>query len=501
MIRPFSRSQTEARPTSDGRIEVSDPSVRQRISFLGLTRRDLGAVASWKDVCATHMDALVDEFYAQVLGTDTTSNILSRHSSVEKQRPRLTRYIMTMFTGVIDDRYLAYRAQVGRVHDDIDLDSNWYVAMYEVIRASVMKAVEDAGATAEELRGFGEALGRVIQLDIGLVVTAITDSRRGKIEAMTESERTFIAEVSDVLGRIASRDLTARLDGDYDGGHGDLQANLNDTVDALRGALERIQDAAGTVSASAGRINGAAGGLASAAEETSMQVTGVASASQQAGANVQAAAGATEEMTSSIQEISEQLQRGMEITRAAADQVGTAVGIMGALSQSSEEIGAIVNVISGIADQTNLLALNATIEAARAGEAGKGFAVVATEVKQLASGTATSTTEIRDKIDEVQDRTTAAESAIHEISSVIGQLDEMSTSVAAAMEEQAAATAEIARNITEASKGTEAVSRAIEEVAAAAVQTSEGAGEASATSNALTGVASELDGLVGEFKL
>ena len=136
-----------------------------------------------------------------------------------------------------------------------------------------------------------------------------------------------------------------------------------------------------------------------------------------------------------------------------------------------------VKVITTIAEQTNLLALNATIEAARAGEAGKGFAVVANEVKQLARQTAAATEQVARAIAGAQGRTRQAVAGVHAIDAVVREMREISVSVAAAMEEQTAATAEVARNVQDAARGTDEVSRSMGAVAVAATQTAGSAQE------------------------
>src|SRR5439155_20347662 len=136
-----------------------------------------------------------------------------------------------------------------------------------------------------------------------------------------------------------------------------------------------------------------------------------------------------------------------KVTGSAVTQVPTTTSMVEKLVAVVHRIGEIINLINAIASQTNLRELNATIEAARAGEAGRGFAVVASEVKSLASQTAKATEEIRTQIASMQSVTTSAVGAIQGIGRIIGEINDVTTTIAAAVEEQGAATREIARNI------------------------------------------------------
>jgi len=151
--------------------------------------------------------------------------------------------------------------------------------------------------------------------------------------------------------------------------------------------------------------------------------------------------------------------------------------MMEELSQSVNQIGEVVSLITDIADQTNLLALNATIEAARAGDAGKGFAVVASEVKGLASQTAKATEGITKQISEVQSVTERSAEAIGTVSKIIEQMSEISSGIAVAVEQQGSAVREIAQNVQEASAGTTEVTENITKVSQAASETGNAAGD------------------------
>jgi methyl-accepting chemotaxis protein len=171
------------------------------------------------------------------------------------------------------------------------------------------------------------------------------------------------------------------------------------------------------------------------------------------------------------------------------------------LGASSAEIGEVIKVITSIAEQTNLLALNATIEAARAGEAGKGFAVVANEVKDLARKTARSSEKIGENISAIQRDTHEAVAAIGEITSIIRQISDIQSVVAASVEEQAATTNEIARSVGEAAAGSNEIADNITGVADTARGTTQGAAETHGSAAELARFANQQLALVGQFQL
>jgi len=250
---------------------------------------------------------------------------------------------------------------------------------------------------------------------------------------------------------------------------------------------------------SAAEVETSAQGMAASAEETACQAQAVAASSEQATRNVQTVASSAEELSVSVREIAGLVQEASTVAQHAVNQASSASSTMVQLGQSSKEIGQVIKVITSIAQQTNLLALNATIEAARAGEAGKGFAVVANEVKELARQTARATEEIERKIASVQEDATHAVHDIGEISSVIGTINQISGTIAAAVEEQNAATGEISRNVTEAARGTADVTLNIAGVTVAAGESGHTAETLNGAAAALNAEAVRLGGAVDSF--
>ncbi len=242
-----------------------------------------------------------------------------------------------------------------------------------------------------------------------------------------------------------------------------------------------------------------AASVAGGADETNHQATTVAAASEEATSNVQTVAAAAEELSNSITEISSQVNRSTDITTQAVGLANDTSGKITTLERSVAGISEVVDLITAIAEQTNLLALNATIEAARAGDAGKGFAVVASEVKNLANQTANATEEITRQISDIQGSTRDSATAMRSIAEVINQVDEIASSISAAVEEQGAATQEIARNVEQAASGTAEVSQSISMVQTSANKASEDGARIRTASEDLSQQTSVLKEQVGGF--
>jgi len=254
-----------------------------------------------------------------------------------------------------------------------------------------------------------------------------------------------------------------------------------------------------TVSSASTELEASANTLTSTAERGEKLATMVAAASEEASTNVQSVASATEELSSSVNEIGRQVQESARMANEAVEQARITDQKVGELSKAAARIGDVVELITTIAGQTNLLALNATIEAARAGEAGRGFAVVASEVKALAEQTAKATGEISQQISGIQGATQDSVNAIKMIGSTIKSLSEISSTIAAAVEEQGAATQEIARNVQQAAQGTHEVSSNITDVQRGATETGSASSQVLNAAQALSSDSERLRTEVGRF--
>jgi methyl-accepting chemotaxis protein len=346
------------------------------------------------------------------------------------------------------------------------------VAAIAVLVGIVIGFVIARGIT-RPIQAMTSTMGVLADGDFSVAIPA--QDQRDEIGAMAKTVQVFKENM------IKARDLDAKARAEAErqaerGRAMEEAVTLFDTV---------ISEVVSAVNSAATELQATAQSLSATAEETARQSSAVAAASEQMTQNVQTVASATEELSASISEISGQVTESTRIVGDAVNQANDTNAKVKSLADAAQKIGEVVNLINDIAGQTNLLALNATIEAARAGEAGKGFAVVASEVKTLATQTARATDEIASQVRSIQDATGSSATAIAAITQTIGRVNEISTGIASAVEEQGAATQEISRNVQQAAVGSTEVATNISGVTDASQQTSAGSTQVLGAANEL----------------
>jgi methyl-accepting chemotaxis protein len=346
--------------------------------------------------------------------------------------------------------------------------------------------------------------------------------------------RSIIVPLKRMIGMLrdiaeGEGDLTARLKDDSGTETQELAEWFNTFVEQVHGIIREVAGNASQLGQASGHLlnlatqlrsasgdmTGKSTTVAAATEQMSSNMNSVASAMEEFSTNISTVASASEEMTATIGEISQNAGKAKEITGHAVGKAGEASNRVNELGVAAQEIGKVTEAITAISSQTNLLALNATIEAARAGEAGRGFAVVANEIKELAQQTAAATEEIRERIQGIQNATGVTVSEIQQVTQVIDEVDSIVGSIAAAVEEQSVTTRDIADNVGQAALGVHEVNQNVSQAETvtrdiakdvAAVNSASGeiarsAEDVQSSSEVLSGLAGDLNAMVGKFKI
>lgn len=308
-------------------------------------------------------------------------------------------------------------------------------------------------------------LAVLVVLGIGIVISVLLSIWVAK------SVTRPLQKVSDVAGKLASGDLTARVELDTKDEIGRMGADLDAGLENLQKAVARVLDASSEVGSMAGLLRSGTASISSAAGHSAQRAAAAASACEQVSGSVRMVATASEEMAASIADVSGNAIRSTDQAKRAAEDIGSASATVNRLGESSVGIAEVVNVIQAIAAQTKLLALNATIEAARAGEAGKSFSVVASEVKNLASQTAQASDDVASRVNSIRGDAEAVVSAIAQIQAVMGGITEGQNAIAGAVAEQKSVTGQTAALVSEAAQGSASIAADVVEVSDAASRT------------------------------
>ncbi|GAA4380689.1 methyl-accepting chemotaxis protein [Nocardioides caricicola] len=431
----------------------------------------------------------VADFIAEMRKLDLDTDDKKTIDAMEADFATYTSEIAAFVDAAVADQD-AQRAKAEQIQVSNEKMDDSLGAMIEMLDEDSVEASQATIDAADSMRTIV-----LIFSVIGLLVAA------GLAFVITRSLVRPLKDAVAALQRFAAGDLTHRLDEKTSGEAGDISIAFNQTIESVSAIVTTVAGSADAVAAASEQLSASSQEIAAGAEETSVQAGVVSGAADEVSRNVQTVAAGAEEMGASIREIAGSANDAARVAAQAVGMVETTNETVAKLGTSSQEIGDVVKVITSIAEQTNLLALNATIEAARAGEAGKGFAVVANEVKELAQETARATEDIARRVETIQGDTGGAVTAIGEIATIIGSINDYQLTIASAVEEQTATTNEMARNVAEASTGSGQIAENISGVAAAADTTTQAVNQTLSAISELSRMSQELRTEVGRFTL
>jgi methyl-accepting chemotaxis protein len=295
------------------------------------------------------------------------------------------------------------------------------------------------------------------------------------------------ASFKETLEKLANQDLTARMEGDYDGDHAVIQNNLNRTAQSLEEALTQVAQSATQLQASSGQISSGSQSLAQATNEQ-------ASALEQISSTIEEFSSMTEQTKTNATDAKDRAESSRQTAVEGKSSMERLSDAISKIKASSDQTAKIVKTIDEIAFQTNLLALNAAVEAARAGDAGKGFAVVAEEVRSLAQRSAEAAKNTAELIEQSAKN---ADSGVRFGEEVAKQLDEIVTGSRKVNE----IVAEIAAASAEQSKGISQITTAISQVNQVTQNNAANSEESASSAEQLASQSGELAQMVSKFHL
>jgi len=476
--------------------------IDKRLEFMEIDADTRTALRGTTGAVKEAIGPALTRFYAKVASVPEASAFFRNPQHMAHAKQKQEAHWAVILSGQFDAEYEKRVTTIGNVHAQLGLEPRLYVGGYALVADALIRSVLKSHAngifqskarteqTSDAISALMKAIMLDMELSISTYLTAL-DNKRKELEAARQKAEAEQKQALDAIARglkaIVSGDLTARITDEMAPQFAQIRADFNSTAETLHDALAEVRGSADLIAVSTREISVAADDLSKRTE-------------QQA-ASLEETAAALDEITATVKKAADGAGHAREVVAAAKlesqsaeDVVKKAVAAMGAIENSSSQIGTIIGVIDEIAFQTNLLALNAGVEAARAGDAGRGFAVVASEVRALAQRSADAAKEIKALISASEEHVAsgvelvdAAGKALHRILAQVLDINDVVSNIAAGAQEQAT--------------GLQQVNTAVNQMDQVTQQNAAMVEETTAASHSLEQQTRDLEALVGRFRL
>jgi len=438
--------------------------IADRLEFFGLDAENYAAFPAIARAIDKHAPSALAHFYDKVRATPEAAAFFPSQQVMDHARSKQLDHWRGLFARQPDAGYFAKAEQIGNVHARIGLAPTWYIGGYALVIEEMIGSLLTSSLRA---RLGGRQIANVIGTMVKCALMDMDIALSAYFRAEEAERMTVIDRVGDAMDRLAQGDFTVALDG--------LPESFAKLVEDFNSMRERMRDTLTQVSETADSINTGAAEISSASEDLSRRT-------EQQAASLEETAAAMDQITLAVRETAQGAARvSSSVAEAQGDAtaggrvVRDAIGAMGDIEKSAQEIAQIIGVIDGIAFQTNLLALNAGVEAARAGDAGKGFAVVANEVRALAQRSADAARDIKELITaSTKQVETGVElvnetgDALNRIVGKVGEIAALASQISASAEAQAASMQQVNSAVADMDKMTQQNAAMVEESTAAA---------------------------------